>query len=117
MDRRVCHLGDNSCHFGACGRPQPTDLFEIHTLARDLLILRMDFWQSEIRETRMNSEIVGLLVPEGSAGATLLVRRANGQFAFERIDARLGVATRAAALWAAGKGSAVATASSEFSMV
>lgn len=38
-----------------------------------------------------------MLMPEGSPGATLLVRRADGQFAFERIDARVASAARVAA--------------------
>jgi hypothetical protein len=45
----------------------------------------------------MQSKIVALLAPEGSFEATLLVRRANGQFALERIDARLASAVRLAA--------------------
>ncbi len=45
----------------------------------------------------MQSKIVALLAPEGSLEATLLVRRANGQFALERIDARVAQAARLAA--------------------
>ena len=40
-----------------------------------------------------------MLVPKGCQGAALLVRRPDGQFAFERIDARVASATRAAAKW------------------
>jgi hypothetical protein len=47
----------------------------------------------------MQSEIIAMLMPEGSPGAALLVRRADGQFAFERIDARVAFAARAAARW------------------
>ena len=47
----------------------------------------------------MPSEIVALLVPEGSPGATLLIRRASGQFAFARIDVRVAAASRAATRW------------------
>jgi hypothetical protein len=47
----------------------------------------------------MQSQIVALLSPAGSAKATLLVRRGNGQFALERIDARVAAATRMAATW------------------
>jgi hypothetical protein len=47
----------------------------------------------------MQSEVFALCVPEGSLSATMLVRRANGQFAFERIDARVASAVRAAARW------------------
>jgi hypothetical protein len=47
----------------------------------------------------MQSQIVALLVPRGSRRATLLVRRANGQFALEGIDARVASATQAAAVW------------------
>jgi hypothetical protein len=50
------------------------------------------------------SEIVALLLPEGEEEhlahpehcATLLVRRADGQFALEQIDARVALARRAA---------------------
>jgi hypothetical protein len=48
---------------------------------------------------RMQSQIIALLVPEGSRQATLLVRRGNGQFALEGIDARVAAATRVAASW------------------
>jgi hypothetical protein len=47
----------------------------------------------------MQSQIVALLVPEGSRKATLLVRRGDGQFALEGIDARVATATRVAANW------------------
>jgi hypothetical protein len=47
----------------------------------------------------MQSQIVALLVPQGSRRATLLVRRGNGQFALEGIDARVAFATRVAATW------------------
>jgi len=47
----------------------------------------------------MQSEIIAMLTPEGSPGATLLVRRADGQFVFERVDARLASALRVAASW------------------
>jgi hypothetical protein len=40
-----------------------------------------------------------MLMPEGSPGAALLVRRADGQFAIERIDARVAFAARTAARW------------------
>lgn len=50
------------------------------------------------------SEVVALLLPEGELEhlahpehyATLLVRRPNGQFALEQVDARLALARRAA---------------------
>ena len=45
----------------------------------------------------MQSEVIALLVPEGSLRATLLVRRRDGQFALERIDARVASAARVAA--------------------
>jgi hypothetical protein len=45
----------------------------------------------------MQSEMVAMLMPEGSPGAALLVRRADGQFAFARIDARVASAARVAA--------------------
>jgi hypothetical protein len=47
----------------------------------------------------MQSKIIALLAPEGSLEAALLVRRANGQFALERIDARVAYATRIAAAY------------------
>ena len=47
----------------------------------------------------MQSQVIALLVPEGSRKATLLVRRGNGQFALEGIDARVATATRVAASW------------------
>jgi hypothetical protein len=48
---------------------------------------------------RSQSQIVALLVSEGSRKATLLVRRGNGQFALQGIDARVASATRIAATW------------------
>ena len=45
----------------------------------------------------MQSEMIDMLMPAGSTGAALLVRRADGQFALERIDARVARAARAAA--------------------
>ena len=47
----------------------------------------------------MQSQIIALLVPQGSQRATLLVRRGNGQFALEGIDARVASAARVAASW------------------
>ena len=47
----------------------------------------------------MQSQIIALLVPQGSHRATLLVRRGDGQFALEGIDARVASAARAAATW------------------
>ena len=47
----------------------------------------------------MQSQVIALLVPAGSRRATLLVRRGDGQFALERIDARVASATRVAASW------------------
>jgi hypothetical protein len=47
----------------------------------------------------VQSVLVAMLMPEGSSGAALLVRRADGQFAIERIDARMASAARAAARW------------------
>ena len=47
----------------------------------------------------MQSEIIAMLVPEASLCATMLIRRADGRFAFERIDARVAVAARVAARW------------------
>jgi hypothetical protein len=48
----------------------------------------------------MQSQIVALLSAEGEHEATLLVRRGNGQFFLERMDARLGRAARLAASYA-----------------
>jgi hypothetical protein len=47
----------------------------------------------------MQSKIIAMLVPEAGLAATMLVRRGNGQFAFERIDARVAAAARVAAGW------------------
>ena len=47
----------------------------------------------------MQSALVKMLMPEGSPGAALLVRRSDGQFAIERIDVRVASAARAAARW------------------
>jgi hypothetical protein len=47
----------------------------------------------------MQSQIVALLVPHGCRQATLLVRRGDGQFALEGIDARVASASRVAANW------------------
>jgi hypothetical protein len=47
----------------------------------------------------MQSQVIALLVPEGSRKATLLVRRGDGQFALEGIDSRVASATRVAATW------------------
>ena len=55
--------------------------------------------QVPFRTSGMQSQIVALLVPRGSQRATLLVRRGNGQFALEGIDARVASATRVAASW------------------
>lgn len=40
-----------------------------------------------------------MLMSDGSPAATLVVRRADGGFAFERIDARVAAAVRVAAGW------------------
>jgi hypothetical protein len=53
----------------------------------------------------MQSRIVAMLMPAGSPGAALLVRRSDGQFAFGRIDARVAFAARAAARWSAPEAS------------
>jgi hypothetical protein len=45
----------------------------------------------------MESKLIALLAAEGSPEATLLVRRADGQFALARIDARVASAARLAA--------------------
>jgi hypothetical protein len=50
----------------------------------------------------MQSKIVALLAAEGGREATMLVRRGDGQFAFARIDARLGEAARLADRYAHG---------------
>jgi hypothetical protein len=60
----------------------------------------------------MQSVMVAMLMPEGSPGATLLVRRADGQFFFERVDSRIASAARAAARLLR-KDSTGATASAE----
>lgn len=47
----------------------------------------------------VQSVFVAMLMPEGGPGAALVVRRADGQFAIERIDVRVALAARAAARW------------------
>ena len=47
----------------------------------------------------MQSQVIALLVPKGSRKATFLVRRSDGQFALEGIDARVASAARVAASW------------------
>jgi hypothetical protein len=47
----------------------------------------------------MQSKVVAMLMPAEAPGAALLVRRSDGQFAFERVDARVAFAARAAAKW------------------
>jgi hypothetical protein len=47
----------------------------------------------------MQSQAIALLVPAGSRKATLLVRRGDGQYALQGIDARVASATRIAATW------------------
>jgi hypothetical protein len=47
----------------------------------------------------MQSKIIAIVVPDEGLEATLLVRRATGQFALQRIDARVAVASRLAADW------------------
>jgi hypothetical protein len=59
----------------------------------------------------MQSKIIALLAPEGCLQATLLVRRGDGQFALERIDARVAAAARLAARYASS--SAVSVPSQE----
>jgi hypothetical protein len=65
---------------------------------------------------RMQSEIVAMLIPEGSPGAALLVRRGDGQFLLERIDTRVAAAARVASRWSR-KGSARAAPSGAAHMV
>jgi hypothetical protein len=47
----------------------------------------------------MQSRIIALLVPGSGPRATLLVRRRDGQFTLEGIDARVASATQVAATW------------------
>lgn len=44
----------------------------------------------------MQSEIIALLTAQGALGATVLVRRGDGQYAFQRIDPRVAAAARVA---------------------
>jgi hypothetical protein len=60
--------------------------------------------ESRAEVSEMQSRIVAMLMPVGSPGAALLVRRSDGQFAFERIDARVAFAARAAARWTGTNG-------------
>jgi|GEM_PF-3127060 len=59
----------------------------------------------------MQSVIVAMLSPPDSPEAALLVRRADGQFALERVDARLAAAARVAANWFRKNAGAVAAQS------
>ena len=54
----------------------------------------------------MQSIVIALLACEGSREAALLVRRGDGQFALERIDARLGAAAKIAGCYASARGHA-----------
>jgi hypothetical protein len=54
---------------------------------------------SSLSVSSVQSQVIALLVPQGSRRATLLVRRGDGQFALEGIDARVASATRVAAIW------------------
>jgi len=47
----------------------------------------------------MRSDVMAMLMPEDGPGAALIVRRTDGRIAFERIDARLAFAARAAEKW------------------
>jgi hypothetical protein len=47
----------------------------------------------------MQSVIIAMFSPPDSPEAALLVRRADGQFAFGRVDARVAAAARVAANW------------------
>ena len=47
----------------------------------------------------MQSEIIAMMVPQDSLSATMVVRRADGQVAFARIDARVAAASRLASSW------------------
>jgi hypothetical protein len=61
----------------------------------------------------MQSQIIALLVPQGCRRATLLVRRGDGQFALEGIDARVAAASRIAANWFQRDASNIDPATSE----
>ena len=61
--------------------------------------IELALWHAACFAPPMQSQIVALLVPLGSRRATLLVRRGDGQFALEKIDARVASATRVAATW------------------
>jgi hypothetical protein len=50
----------------------------------------------------MQSQVIALLALEGSPEAAQLVRRGDGQFSLNRIDARLGEAARLAATYLKG---------------
>jgi len=50
----------------------------------------------------MPSEVVAMWVPEDGRSATMLVRRADGGFVFQRIDARVAAASRLAASYQMG---------------
>lgn len=64
----------------------------------DCLVFIVERWLTEGLKA-VQSVMIAMLMPEGSPGAALLVRRADGQFAIERIDVRVASAARAAARW------------------
>jgi len=86
------------------------------SLARGLLQFTLSRFAYKIKGERMRSEIVAMLIPEGSPGAALLVRRGDGQFLLERIDTRVAAAARVASRWPR-KGSAHAAPSGAAHMV
>lgn len=60
---------------------------------------QLENWHAACFTSGMRSEIFAMLMPDGSPAATLVVRRSDGGFAFERIDARVAAAVRVAAGW------------------
>jgi hypothetical protein len=56
-------------------------------------------WHGDCFKLCMQSELIALWLLEGSERAALVVRRADGQFALERIDARLASAALTAATY------------------
>jgi hypothetical protein len=91
---------------GSLDRAQPIEFYEAPRWHADCLIPGVERQLTE-QGLKAVQSVFAMLMPEGSPGAALLVRRADGQFAIERIDARVASAARAAARWSR-KGAATA---------
>jgi hypothetical protein len=93
------HFADNSCHSAAAVGRNSLNLLARPRWHADCFIPVVERRLTEQGFKAVQSVMIAMLMPEGSSGAALLVRRADGQFAIERIDARVASAARAAARW------------------